>query len=306
MSKDRQRDATGRFVRQPGADAKSAADGAAEAAGAKRKPAARKPAARGQGAAAGERALVARQRSGAGYGAQVRKPSKRAFSPEKQERYFASLAATANGALSARVAGVCEQTVANWRKANAAFAARWRDTLAQGYADLEMQMLAQARFGLTQDSSAHTDEDGVRHRHVRRDSGQVGLRLLAMNQARAMAAELTEAAEAELIGHHESEALVERITIALASVRLLSDQDVADAIAAKDAAFDEDSGADAGDAPGPVEVKGLVQRAAGVAAAAPWRALSLALLTGGARLARLRDAARATPRDPAGAVQRHA
>jgi hypothetical protein len=237
--------------------------------------------------------VVARQRSGAGTGAQARKLSKRAFSPDKQACYFAALAETANSAKAAEMAGVSKSTVINWRKANAEFAARWRAAMAEGYADLEMQLLAQARFGLTEESATHTDDEGVRHRTARRDSGLVGIRLLAMNQAHAIAAELAGAAEAELIGHQESAALVARITVALQSVRHLSDARVASVLGETAPQADADSAdADSMDAAtGPVEVKGLIEVAARTDAQ-QWSELSVAILIGGARLARLRDAVR--------------
>lgn len=68
----------------------------------------------------------------------------RAFGKGARDAFLAHLATTANVAASARVAGVASHRVYRERRANSAFQAAWQEALAEGYARLESELLAEA------------------------------------------------------------------------------------------------------------------------------------------------------------------
>ncbi len=127
--------------------------------------------------------VVAEQRSSAGVGLQVRKPKRNAFTLAKQAKFFARLAETSNVKAAAEHAGVCPTTIWNWRRKDAEFARAWAMALAQGYADLEMRMLAQARFGATSEAEVIVEDDGKRRARARRDTPGHGRLMLMMHNA---------------------------------------------------------------------------------------------------------------------------
>lgn len=110
--------------------------------------------------------------------AQQRSESRRSFTKGKQDRFFEALARTANASESARIAKVGISTIWQWRQKNAAFAERYRDTLDQGFADLEMRLLAIARFGVTSERHEVPDGEGGKSVTERRDDPRFGLMLL--------------------------------------------------------------------------------------------------------------------------------
>ncbi|MEQ1726335.1 MAG: hypothetical protein ABL882_10470 [Sphingopyxis sp.] len=117
--------------------------------------------------------------------AQVRRPRKDAFSPQKQGRFFARLAETANITTSAEYAGVSVSTVKLWRRKDAAFRARWAQALSDGYADIEMRCQAIALFGAVSETSSEACADGVRKVRRRRDQPDMMVRLLQLHKTEA-------------------------------------------------------------------------------------------------------------------------
>jgi hypothetical protein len=110
--------------------------------------------------------------------AQQRTESRRSFTAKKQDRFFEALARTANAMESARIAKVGYSTIWHWRQKNAAFAERYRNALDEGYADLEMRLLAIARFGVTSEKLERLNADGGKSVSERRDDPRFGLMLL--------------------------------------------------------------------------------------------------------------------------------
>lgn len=115
------------------------------------------------------------------------------FSPDKQARFFDHLADHANISAAARHAGVSVATVWRWRR-KSAFSQRWMAALARGYDQLEMQLLAIARFGEHSESTTTIDADGNRHRQLRRDVPAFGFKLLAHHRDKVAAYEAAIAA----------------------------------------------------------------------------------------------------------------
>ncbi|QLC23646.1 hypothetical protein HFP57_00450 [Parasphingopyxis algicola] len=64
------------------------------------------------------------------------------------ERFLETLTETSNVLESARRHGLSTATIYRLRRNDAGFARRWLDALAEGYEELEMEMLARARFGV--------------------------------------------------------------------------------------------------------------------------------------------------------------
>lgn len=193
--------------------------------------------------------IVARQRSSAGKGAQVRRQPNRWFTPAKQEKFFETLAETSNISLSAEVAGTSVKTVWNWRRKDAEFAQRWRSALEQGYADLEIRLQAQARFGVTSESEIVTTADGRRRRVTRRDSPGDAMRLIAMHRADVMAIRAVQEEGDEPLPPIDHAELAARMRAALDIIdadRSAKAQAIADAMAedGADAIDGDDSDAD--------------------------------------------------------------
>ncbi|WP_299328636.1 hypothetical protein [Parasphingopyxis sp.] len=84
-----------------------------------------------------------------GRGVRVAMVARRHDAPSEEIRaeFLAHLAMTSNVASAARHAGMCKQTAYRLFDRDAAFARQWCEALTSGYAHLEMEMLARARFG---------------------------------------------------------------------------------------------------------------------------------------------------------------
>lgn len=123
-----------------------------------------------------------RQCASTGGGPQLRAPSARDFTEDKQERFFEKLSETANIRQSAEYADVSVMTIWRWRRRFPSFEARWRDALVQGYAQLEMQLLAVAQFGERSESETTTLEAGKQTRATRKDVPAFGYKLLQAHQ----------------------------------------------------------------------------------------------------------------------------
>lgn len=97
---------------------------------------------------------------------------------ERREIFFEALGRTANISASAEEAGIALATVWMWRRKDGDFQRRWAEALDRGYADLEMRMLAMARFGVTAERTVEVDGEGGSHERVRRDDAKIGALLL--------------------------------------------------------------------------------------------------------------------------------
>ena len=118
-----------------------------------------------------DKLIIGHQRSGAGKGVQLRRPRSNAYNAEKQDRFFNRLSDTANVSAAARHAGAAVATVRHWRLTDALFRARWDQALADGYADLEMQMISKALFGIESETVEAVDAKGRMVRRTRSDAG---------------------------------------------------------------------------------------------------------------------------------------
>ena len=70
------------------------------------------------------------------------------WTAERQARFLAELAATANVSASARAAGMSEASVYRLRRRSAAFCDAWAVALREGYDRLEMMLLDRAMNGV--------------------------------------------------------------------------------------------------------------------------------------------------------------
>lgn len=162
-------------------------------------------------AADAPRTRILTQRSSGGQGPQLRAPTRRCFTPARQAAFFERLAETSNIRAAAEHAGVCQQTIWRWRRKDAEFARRWAEALAQGYADLEMRLLAQARFGATQDMEAEATDSGGRRVRLRRDTPGHGRLLLSHHRATLAAQQAAVAAASEVSAPAPAESMAEMI-----------------------------------------------------------------------------------------------
>ncbi|MEQ1687004.1 MAG: hypothetical protein ABL874_00340 [Sphingopyxis sp.] len=136
---------------------------------------------------------IAGQRSSLGRGAQCRAASGRRFTAPQQDAFFTRLAETANIKMSAQHAGISVRTIHVWRKKDADFRVRWAQALSDGYADIEMKLLAIARFGAVSDISHEVSGDGVKRTVSRKDHPAAMLRLMTMRKEDVAAAKAHEA-----------------------------------------------------------------------------------------------------------------
>ncbi len=72
------------------------------------------------------------------------KPNDGRLNAAKRKLFFASLSETANVSASARLAGISSNAVYAERRRSPAFRAAWSEALAEGYARLEADLLAEA------------------------------------------------------------------------------------------------------------------------------------------------------------------
>lgn len=98
------------------------------------------------------------------------------FTPEKRRIFLAHLAQTSNVAASARKAKVSSGAVYRERIRSAAFRDRWRVALAEGYARLEAELLAEA----LRPASGRASDRTLRSRAMKL---RVGMGLLSAHRA---------------------------------------------------------------------------------------------------------------------------
>jgi transposase-like protein len=77
------------------------------------------------------------------------KPKRRSFTAARRQRFLNHFAASCSVRAAARAVGVSESCVDSWRKKCPQFNAGWQEALKLGYANLEADLLRQARKALT-------------------------------------------------------------------------------------------------------------------------------------------------------------
>ncbi|WOK36295.1 hypothetical protein [Sphingomonas sp. C3-2] len=141
------------------------------------------------------------------------------WSAARQDRFFEHLAMTSNVKAAAQAAGLTRSSAYRLRDRDADFARRWDAALAEGYAQLEMEMLHYARFG-SERVIIEVDGKGEVLRKIisRAINGGDGMRLLHHNKRNALAQE--RALEAQLVGQQDM-AVEEATRKGLAALRKL-------------------------------------------------------------------------------------
>ncbi len=181
-------------------------------------------------------------RSAIGSGGQMAVQRANAFSASRQTKFFDHLAANANISAAAAHAGVAVQTIWKWRRTVPAFAARYDQVLADGYADLEMRMLGLALHGTREESEAEEDAAGIKRQRKRRDAPAIGEKLLVAHEQRATQERERQrsarAARATTASFDARTALIDRLARAMAPVEA--------AAGAPDAGGPEAGGSEAG------------------------------------------------------------
>jgi predicted component of type VI protein secretion system len=81
-------------------------------------------------------------------GSRKAKPKRRGFTEAKRRKFLNHFAATANAKASARVAGISHVTVYAWRCKNEQFRADFYEALAQGYVDVEAELVRESKRSL--------------------------------------------------------------------------------------------------------------------------------------------------------------
>jgi len=165
---------------------------------------------------------------------------RRPFTAARQEKFFATLAATCNVSRACRAAGIGRDCVYNYRRKSAAVRARWAEAVRESYARLELMMLERMIDGTVKTITRADGSVDTVHEYP----NALALQLLRQHRETA--------AEAEL--EHEPEDVEEvRQRIADRLERLRAQLDKAKAGAAADGdgprAPDGDDGAAAGDGP---------------------------------------------------------
>ncbi len=77
-------------------------------------------------------------------GSKKAKPRRNAFTQKRKRIFLAHFAATANAKAAARAAGVAFTTVYQHRRTDPAFLEGWNDSLAEGYARVEAELVRRA------------------------------------------------------------------------------------------------------------------------------------------------------------------
>lgn len=109
---------------------------------------------------------------------QLKKQARRDWSKAKERKFLEALAATCNVSEAVRQSGVPMTVVYRRRKMDAGFRARWNETLAAAYAQLELVLLERAFNGT---EKTFTRADGNQDR-MREYPNHIALRLLQMHR----------------------------------------------------------------------------------------------------------------------------
>ena len=101
---------------------------------------------------------------------------------EKFDIFFAELAMTSCVVEAARKAGISRTVAYHRKRTDPVFARRWIEALDEGYAELEMEMLARARFGVERPIIHNGKEVG----RLRTFNDAIALRLLSAHKEAVM------------------------------------------------------------------------------------------------------------------------
>ena len=109
-----------------------------------------------------------------------RKAKSKAWTKRQEETFFRELSTLCNVSSALRAAKLTGQssTAYDRRRRDAAFRARWQETIEQSYALLELEMLERARFGQGRPAATSEVEKALREVPT-----SLGLQLLKMHQA---------------------------------------------------------------------------------------------------------------------------
>jgi hypothetical protein len=100
----------------------------------------------------------------------------KAFGPAAQKAFLAHLAQTSNVSASAKLAGVTTKPVYDLRKKSKAFCNQWLIALAEGYARLEANLLAEA----LSPPASNLKDSTLRQKQMK---ARIGMSLLAAHRA---------------------------------------------------------------------------------------------------------------------------
>lgn len=117
----------------------------------------------------------------AGKTLRMRKPKKTDFTAAKQDKFFATLAATCNAAAAARAARISKQTANRHRRKYAAFRARWAEAVREAYANLELMMLKRMMDGTVKTVTKHDGSTETVHEYP----NALALQLLRLHRGEA-------------------------------------------------------------------------------------------------------------------------
>jgi hypothetical protein len=139
-----------------------------------------------------------------------------AFTPERQDQFYELLAESFNVSRAAREVGVSTTTIHRWRRDNAAFAARWQETLEDGQAMAEMQLVRLAVHGELTEVYVEKGDNGESVRRVHRHTVAALLRLMEWHAQRTAAQaqhaqRLSAEAEAAAMSREEKDDILERM-----------------------------------------------------------------------------------------------
>lgn len=116
--------------------------------------------------------------------AQLRRPCRNGWTMARRARFLEILRDTSNVTLAAEAAGLSFQSAYKLRSRDPGFARQWMEALEEGYAELEMLLLRQARFG---SETVEVTDDGkggpVRTKTTRSIPHAMAIRLLLAHRA---------------------------------------------------------------------------------------------------------------------------
>ena len=110
---------------------------------------------------------------------------RRGLTAARQEKFFATLAATCNVSRACRAAGIGRDCVYNYRRESAAFRARWAEAVRESYARLELMMLERMMNGTVKTRTRADGSVETIHEHP----NAIALQLLRLHRQTAAEAE---------------------------------------------------------------------------------------------------------------------
>lgn len=118
---------------------------------------------------------------------QRRRPRSDAWTADDRRTFLTMLAATCNVTQSARAIGRRPQSAYALRKRNRAFCEAWEDSIADGFDQLELEVLARARFGTPERLPTAAEAEAIERGEIvdimRKFNDGIALRLLQIHRA---------------------------------------------------------------------------------------------------------------------------